>query len=202
VVRLGLLLLVLCSLPAGMVGATTLIKTYPVNLSVRDKALVTAAACGSVGVAAAEHLDAYTMVEGSTRISIDVRCKQHTTVGSFPVLRYSSCDNAKGTWRCNSSYDAIHVTLPDSRVLPVVADGVTALLAIEIITEATKLQVPPFHTPATHLMHGECSVSPQPDSPSPEMKLFKIICGTSGMLLTKHCWDKGCRYFISQGSGY
>jgi hypothetical protein len=96
------------------------------------------------------------------------------------------------------------MTLPDSRVLPVVTHGVTLQLAIEIITEATKLQVPPFHTPATRFLQGQCSVSPLLASPSPEMKLFSIFCGDTSLELTKHCWDnqKHCRYFISDSRGH
>jgi hypothetical protein len=195
-----LLLSVLCGLSAGTASAATL--TFPVKLAQRDQAMVTAAACSGVGVAAAERLHAYTAKKGSDRITVEVYCKPHAKAGTFPLLRFNTCRNGAAAWRCDAGLDAVQMTLPDSRLLPVIADGVAPQLAIEIITEGTKLQVPPFHTPATLLMRGACRVSPHPTSPSPEMKLFDIACENSTMLLTKHCWKTGCRYFISEGTGY
>jgi hypothetical protein len=195
-----LLLALLCILSAGSASAAT--PTFPVKLAPRDQALVTAAACSGGGAAAAERLRAYTARKGSDRITVEVYCKPHAKAGAFPLLRYNTCRNGGGTWRCGAGQDAVHMTLPDARLLPVIADGIAPQLAIEIITEGTKLQVPPFHTPATLLMRGECRVSSHPASPSPEMKLFDIICDNSTMLLTKHCWNTGCRYFISEGTGY
>jgi len=195
-----LLLATLCGLWASAASAAT--KPVPVTLGQKDKAQITAAACGSVGVTAAERLSAHTTRPGANRITVEVYCKPHAKVGAFPLFRYNSCRNAAGAWRCDAGTDAVQMTLPDARPLPVIADGVAPQLAVEIITEGTKLQVPPFHHPAILLMRGECRVSPHPTSPSPQMKRFDIACEGSSMLLTKDCWQGGCRYFISEGTGY
>jgi hypothetical protein len=189
----------LCSLAAGAGAA---VQTAPVSLGQKDRTQVTAAACGSVGVTAAERLRAYTAKPGAASITVEVYCQPHAKIGAFPLFRYNTCRNAAGTWRCDAGKDAVQMTLPDSRPLPVIADGVAPQLAVEIITEGTKLQVPPFHHPAILLMRGECKVSPHPTSPSPQMKRFDIACDDSTMLLTKDCWQAGCRYFISEGTGY
>jgi hypothetical protein len=175
---------------------------YPVTLSQQDRTLVANTACSTVGAAGAESVVASTAARDSGRISVAVRCKSHATVGKSPLLHYSTCVNARGAWRCEPGYDAIHMTLSNSSVLPVVPKGVTPQLAVEAITEGSKQIVPPFHHPAIDLMRGQCSVAPHPVSPSPEMKLFDIQCTGTYMLLTRHCWTGRCRYFISQGEGY
>ena len=194
------MLATLCGLSAGLVEAAT--HTFPVTLGQKDKAQVTTAACSSVGAVAADRLRATSARQGTGRITVEVYCKPHEKIGAFPLFRYNTCRNAAGAWRCDAGLDAIQMTLPDSRPLPVIADGVAPQLAVEIITEGTKLQVPPFHHPAIQLMRGECRVSPHPTSPSPQMKRFDITCENSSMLLTKDCWPGGCRYFIAEGTGY
>jgi hypothetical protein len=195
-------LLPLAILLPGAAMAATLVKTYPVNLAQRDRILLATAACKPVGVAEAVRIDATTRKKDSSDITAEVRCKPHTSVGAYPLLRYATCNNSGGSWRCDEGYDVIHMKLPDVPELPVVPRGVSPQMAIEAITEASKLQVPPFHHPAIYLMRGRCSVAPHPASPSPEMKLFDIGCDGTGMLLTRHCWKDGCRYFISEGYGY
>lgn len=196
------LLFALCALLAGTAGAAAPTKAFPVTLSQRDQAQIAAAACGAAGAPGVEQVAASTREKGSTKISAEVRCRPHAILQAFPVLHYATCGNARGAWRCDAGYDAIHVTLTDSRVLPVVAKGVAPQMAVEAVTEAEKLLVPPFHHPAVDLMRGQCSVEPHPTSPSPEMKLFDIRCAGTSMLLTRHCWTGGCRYFIPQGEGY
>lgn len=196
----ALLLLALCGVSAAGVRAAT--PAFPVTLGQRDQAQVTAAACGSAGVSTAERLRAHTATRGSSRITVEVFCKPHAAIGAIPLFRYNTCRNTAGAWRCDAGTDGVQMTLPDARQLPVIADGVTPQLAIEIVTEGTKLQVPPFHHPAALLMRGTCWVSPHPTSPSPAMKRFDIACDDSSMLLTKDCWQGGCRYFISEGTGY
>jgi hypothetical protein len=198
--RFSLLLATLCCLCAGAVGAAT--QAHTVTLGQKDRTQVTAAACGSVGVAAADRLRASSVRQGAGPITVEVYCKPHAKIGAFPLFRYNNCRSVAGAWRCEAGKDAIHMTLPDARLLPVIADAVAPQLAVEIITEGTKLQVPPFHHPAIQLMRGECRVSPHPTSPSPQMKRFDIACDGSSMLLTKDCWQAGCRYFISEGTGY
>jgi hypothetical protein len=195
-------LLALCALIAASAGAATLSKTYPVTLSQQDKTQLASAACGNTGLAGAERIVASTTKQGSNKVSAEVRCKSQASVGKFPVLHYSSCSNGTGSWRCEPGYDAIHMTLSDSAVLPVRPVGISREMAVELITEASKQIVPPFHHPALDLMRGRCSVAPHATSPSPDMKLFDIQCQGTSMLLTKHCWTGGCRYFISEGTGY
>jgi hypothetical protein len=195
-------LIVLATVLAASAGAATPVKTWPVTLSQQDRARIVGVACSTAGAAGAESVVASTTRKDSNNISAEVRCKSHATVGKFPVLHYSTCSNAKGTWRCETGYNAVHMTLSNSSVVPVRPMGVTEQVAIEAITEGSKQIVPPFHHPAVDLMRGQCSVSPHPKSPSPEMTLFDITCTGTYMLLTRHCWTGGCRYFISEGKGY
>lgn len=192
------LLLALCGV-AVVAGAAT---PGPVNLSQRDRAQVAAAACGAAGTGAADGLRAYATAKGPGAITVEVSCKPHAQFGAMPLFHHRTCRNATGAWRCGAGLESVRMTLPDARQLPVIADGVTPELAIEIITEGTKLQVPPFHHPAILLMRGQCRVAPHPTSPAPDMKRFDITCDDSSMLLTKHCWNGGCRYFIAEGTGY
>ncbi len=176
-------------------------RTYPAQISPRDRMAIATKACGSDDASGAQRLDASTRRKNTAAITVVVQCVAHTSVESHPLVHYTTCSNAGGSWHCEAGHDAIHLQLSNA-VLPVVPQDVPAHMAIVAVTEAAKLLVPPFHKPAIELLKGSCTVSPHGSSPSPEMQLFEIRCGGAWMLLTAHCWQGGCQYFISQGEGY
>jgi hypothetical protein len=185
-------------LVAGAAGAAT--KSFPASLTEHDRKQVAAAACGDS--AAAGSMTATTSVKGSARITVEVRCLPHGSLGRSPLVHVTNCSNARGAWHCEGGDEAILVTLSNATVVPVVAKDLPPLQAVVLITAASKELVPPFHTPGINLLRGQCRISPNPKTPSPDMQQFDIGCSGTSMVLTKHCSAGGCRYFIPQGEGY
>jgi hypothetical protein len=182
------------------VGAAA--KSWPARLTEQDRKLVAIAACGNSPAPTADSMVATTTTKGSSRITVDVRCTPHVSLGRSATARVTTCSNAQGSWRCEAGDEAILVTLSNSTVVPVIAKDIPPLQAVVLITAASKQIVPPFHTPAINMLRGQCRISPNPKTPSPDMQQFDIQCSGTSMLLTKLCWSGGCRYFIPQGEGY
>ncbi|MEJ0099819.1 MAG: hypothetical protein WDO12_08800 [Pseudomonadota bacterium] len=201
VVRCPRILLACVLLAAGLMQASAATPAYPARISQRDRSVLAAKAC-TAGSSGAERIEGTARSRNSTATTARVQCAPHATFETLPLVHYTDCSNAAGTWRCEAGHDAIHMKLPNAAVLPVVAQDVPPHMALVAIREASKLLVPPFHKPAIELMQGSCTVSPHGSTPSREMKLFDIRCGRASMLLTQHCWSGGCRYFIPQGEGY
>lgn len=186
------------ALHAGMAGAAA---PEPVNLSTRDAGLVAKAACTRIGSTGAEHIEG-TRRGVSRSIQVTVQCKPHGTDHSVPVARHTTCDNAHGTWRCDPGRDALLVAMPDASTLPVLADGVTSLAAIEAVRQAAKLTIRPFYRPAARVMKGSCTVSETRTARSKGMNSFQIRCGETLIVLTRDCWDGQCRFFIPFAQNY
>jgi hypothetical protein len=179
------------------VGAAS--KSWPARLTEQDQKRVALAACGNSG---ADSMVATTTTKGSSRITVDVHCTPHGSLGRSPIAHVTTCSNAQGAWRCEAGDEAILVTLSNATVVPVIAKDIPPLQAVVLVTAASKQIVPPFHTPAINMLRGQCRISPNPKTPSPDMQQFDIQCSGTSMLLTKLCWTGGCRYFIPQGEGY
>jgi hypothetical protein len=177
-------------------------QSWPARLTAQDKERIAIAACGSSTAVAASSMVATTTTRGSSRNTVDVRCPPHGSLGRSAIAHVTTCSNAQGAWRCEAGDEAILVRLSNATVVPVIATNIPPLQAVVLITAASKEIVPPFHTPAVTMLRGQCRISPNPKTPSPDMQQFDIRCTGTSMQLTKLCWSGGCRYFIPQGEGY
>lgn len=74
--------------------------------------------------------------------------------------------------------------------------------AAEAVREAAKLTIRPFYRPALRVMRGACSVARTSTSESKSAESFSIRCGETVIVLTKDCWNGGCRYFIPFAQNY
>ena len=171
-----------------------------VQLSTRDRELVTEAACRSIGAAGADKLEAFTRGRGAATIHATVQCKPHRQEESLPLAHYTTCSNGTGVWRCEDGHDAVQMRMRDSSVVAVRAGDVGFATAIELIGEAEKLVYPPFHTPALTLTRGTCTVARKPDIYSAEFQRYGVDCDAGSFDISKVCPGKKCGYFITQGA--
>jgi hypothetical protein len=174
-------------------------ETFPIRLSSRDQAAIGQIACldrGSPGVA---HLNAWTQKKGSRQVKIDVKCEPHGIEESLPVARFSRCSNQAAKWSCEAGYEVLQMTLPNASVVSVVPDGVTPRTAIELMEKAARQTVPPFHGPAIKLLGETCRVRQEPVAAFKGAVNFAISCTHGTLAMTRDCWEKTCRYFITGG---
>lgn len=183
-IRAGLLLLFL-----PLAAAST-----EVQLSSRDSAQVTAAACGEGRDA--EQLRASRSGRNSP-VQVSVRCAPHRSELSLPVARVTSCGSEKGLWHCASAQDALMVKLGDSPALELVPGAVPAREALYLVTEADKLAVPPFQKPARGWLQGQCTVAQVRDATFRGGTIFDLKCTPGTLLVTRDCWNNRCRFFIT-----
>jgi hypothetical protein len=184
--------------PAAL-AMTTEPKTFAIGLSSRDQAAVGRIACldkGSPGVA---QLDAWTTTRGSRHMQIDVTCEPHRTEESLPVARFTRCTNRAGEWHCDEGLEAIQMTLRDSSVVSVVPEGVTPRTAIELMAKAATQTVPPFHGPAIKFLGDTCTVRQESTAAFRGAVNFTIDCTKGRLAMTRDCWEKTCRFFITGG---
>lgn len=184
--------------PAALAMATAP-TTFAVGLSSRDQAAVGRIACldkGSPGVA---QLDAWTTTRGSRQMQIDVTCEPHRTEESLPVARFTRCTNRAGAWHCDEGFEALQMTLRDSSVVSVVPEGVTPRTAIELMAKAATQTVPPFHGPAIKFLGDTCTVRQESTAAFKGAVNFTIDCTKGRLAMTRDCWEKTCRFFITGG---
>lgn len=132
-------------------------------------------------------------------MQIDVKCEPHGTEESLPVARFTRCSNQKAQWSCDTGYEALQMTLPNASVVSVVPDGVTPRTAIELMEKAARQTVPPFHGPAIKLLGETCTVRQEPTAAFKGAVNFTISCTHGTLAMTRDCWEKTCRYFITGG---
>jgi hypothetical protein len=185
---------------AGATAATA--PVLPVQLSVRDQGLIAGMVCMPVGAGAVHDLQAWTSRTATGEIDVQVRCHSHATNYSIPVARQTSCSGKRGSWRCERGHDVLRVTLPDESVVTVIPAQVPLKEAAEAVQEAAKLTIRPFYRPAVKVMRGQCTVSSTRTSSMKGAQSFAIQCGEARIILTRDCWDGGCRYFIPFAENY
>ncbi|MEY2854239.1 MAG: hypothetical protein RL030_1371 [Pseudomonadota bacterium] len=138
-------------------------------------------------------------MKGSRQISIDVKCAPHRIEESLPVARLTNCSNRTGSWSCDKGNEALQLTLPDSSVVAVVAKGIAPRTAIELVAQAARKSLPPFHGPAIVLLTDTCTVRQEPTAAFKGAVNFTIACAKGTLAMTRDCWEKTCRYFITGG---
>lgn len=165
-----------------------------VQLSSRDRAQVTAAACGAGRDAG--QLRAARQGKGSA-VEVTIRCAPHRTEASLPVAHVTTCSSDKGLWHCAPGQDALMVTLGDSPALALVPGAVPARDALYLVAEADKLAVPPFQKPARGWLQGQCTVAQVRAASFRGGTIFDLKCTPGTLLVTRDCWNDRCRFFIT-----
>lgn len=194
--------LALCLVPADAAVAAGATPAIPVQLYARDQALIAALVCTPIGAAAVDNLQAWSSRRGASDVQVHVRCQPHATNYSVPVARQTSCSGTRGSWHCEPGHDVLRVALPDESVLTVVPVQVPLKAAAEAVREAAKLTIRPFYRPAVKVMRGQCTVSSTSTSSMKGAESFAIQCGEALIILTRDCWDGGCRHFIPFAENY
>ncbi len=174
-------------------------KTFAVGLSSRDQAAIGQIACLDKGSPGVSQLDAWTSTKGSRQLQIDVKCEPHRTEESLPVARFTRCANRAGAWSCDEGYEALQMTLRNSSVVSVVPQGVTPRTAIELVAKAATQTVPPFHGPAIKFLSDTCTVRQESTAAFKGAVNFTIDCTHGKLAMTRDCWEKTCRFFITGG---
>ncbi len=151
------------------------------------------------GAPGARRLEAVTYQPGSRAVEVAVQCAAHRNEESLPVVHYTTCGNGKGAWRCENGYDAVQVPLPNESAVAVVPSGLNFHTAIELVNEALKLTVPPFHDSPMKFLGGTCKVEKRLVVYSADFQRFGIDCSGGGIAITKVCTGGRCSYFSEGG---
>lgn len=181
-------------------GITAGLSAEQVQISAREQQRIADLVCTPIGAAGVDTIEAAR--QGTRETIVDVRCLPHATNYSVPVVRLATCTGNAGRWQCSPRADALRMTLPDDSMLTVTATDLPLKAAAEAIGEAAKLTIRPFYRPAVRVMRGACSVARTSTSERRGTESFAIRCGETRMVLTKDCWDSGCRYFIPFAENY
>lgn len=166
----------------------------------RDQQRIAGLICTPIGAGGIDAVQARRQESG--KIHADVRCQPHATDYSVPVARIASCTGNAGRWECSARGDVLRVAMPDESVLTVTATDLPLKDAAEAVREAAKLTIRPFYRPALRVMREACSVGRTSTSASEAAESFAIRCGETMIVLTKDCWNGGCRYFIPFAQNY
>ncbi|HWL63283.1 MAG TPA: hypothetical protein VNQ32_10815 [Steroidobacteraceae bacterium] len=181
-------------------GVTAESSGAPLQLRDRDQQRIAELVCTPIGAAGVDTLQARR--QSGLEIIAEVRCLPHATNYSVPVVRLATCTGSASRWQCRLRTDALRMTLPDDSVVTVTATDLPLKAAAEAIREAAKLTIRPFYRPAVRVMREACSVARTSTSERRGTESFAIRCGETSMVLTKDCWDSGCRYFIPFAENY
>lgn len=171
-----------------------------VQLTARDLRSIVELICTPIGAGGIDAVQARQL--GSGAVHAEVRCQPHATDYSVPVARVSSCTGKAGRWECSAKTDVLRLTMPDESVLTVTATDLPLKAAAEAVREAAKLTIRPFYRPALRVMRESCAVARTSTSESKSAESFSIRCGETVIVLTKDCWNGGCRYFIPFAQNY
>lgn len=193
--RGSLLLLVL----SGAMASGAFAAQYPVQLSAQDRQSLSVAACAADGAQGAERIQATTTKRGSASIEAIVQCHSHRSLGKLPVARHSTCHNRSGTWACAKSHDAVLVTIRDTTVVTVVAQGIELATAADVVARASKMTYPPFTEQAWPIFTGSCSVGLVPSPGRAGLTRYAIDCTGGKVEMNRLCWKEGCRHFNVSG---
>ena len=169
-----------------------------VQLSSRDRALVTTAACAAGR--SADKLQPRRAGKDSP-VEVAVQCTPHRTERSRPVAHVTTCSNDKGLWKCAAGNDALMVRLGDAPAMALIPGVVPAETALYLVTEADKLTVPPFHKPARTWMQDQCTVTQTRPATFRGGTVHELQCTAGSLSITRDCWKDRCRFFISGSTG-
>lgn len=166
------------------------------KLSTRDRQLVIAAACSSVGVSGKERVEPRVAgADAAAGPEASVLCQSHRQEAALPVAHYAICQKRAGKWNCGQNYEAVQVPVGKSTV-GVVATGIATSAAVDAVTRASKMKAPPFSEPALPLFKGVCFVGVVPSPGYEGRTRYTITCDSAVLEFHRLCWKEGCRHFI------
>jgi len=162
-----------------------------ITLSAQEQKTM-AALCGTAGLDSATPRPV-----GASGAAASVRCRAHGKDGEVDVARVAQCEKKSGAWKCAPARDALLVPLYDDSVLALVASGVRSVEAVQVAETVAGMKVPPFQRGAIDVLQGECTLNQLPERLFKGATHFKLDCVAATLELTRDCWDKRCRYFIT-----
>ena len=166
----------------------TMVETYPVRLSSRDKAAVVDAACRRSTPPAAERLSAYRYFERRGEpITVDIVCGAHRTTPEGIVRARAVCDNMSGRWRCSDEGDFLEVKV-GSRTAHVLASGPEADTAANIAGYLLSVDSYDGQPLANRIDGSTCSVSANPPD------VWDVSCGYLSVEVSRDCDHGSCVY--------
>lgn len=165
-----------------------------IQLSSKDRARVSAAACGAAGGDAAALRASRA---GKAVLKVAVQCRPHGSQESLPLARVTSCGNDGGAWKCEAGGDALLIKLGDSPEMALLPGAVPARDALYLVQEVDKLTVPPFHKPARQWLQDQCTLVQAGAAAFRGGTLFELQCTRGTLHVTRDCWKDRCRFFIS-----
>lgn len=175
---------------AAVAGAAT--PASKITLSEKDQKVMAGAACGAAGLDVATPRSV-----GASDVAASVRCRSHAKDGETSVAKVAQCEKKGATWKCAPARDALLVTLFDDSVLPVVSEGVRTVEALQVVDTVSGMNVPPFQNGAIDVLQGECTLRQLPERLFKGATHFKLECIPATLDVTRDCWDKKCRFFIT-----
>jgi hypothetical protein len=162
-----------------------------ITLSAQEQKVM-AAACGAAGLDTATPRQ-----KGASGAAASVRCRPHGKDGEVDVARVAQCEKKGGAWKCAPARDALLIPLFDDSVLALVAEGVRGVEAVQVAESVAAMKVPPFQRGAIDVLQGECTLTQLPERLFKGATHFKVDCAAATLELTRDCWDKRCRFFIT-----
>ncbi|HMA12639.1 MAG TPA: hypothetical protein VKO83_12170 [Steroidobacteraceae bacterium] len=174
------------------IGVSAATPAPKITLSAQDQKVMASATCAAAG------LDSATArASGTSGVTASVRCRPHAKDGEVPVARVAQCEKKGGSWKCATARDALLVTLYDDSVLAVVSEGVRTVEAVQVVETVAGMSVPPFQNGAIDVLQGECTLRQLPERLFKGATHFKLDCIPATLDVTRDCWDRKCRFFIT-----
>jgi hypothetical protein len=162
-----------------------------ITLSAQERKVMAAASCTTgLDTATARSV-------GVSRVVASVRCVAHGKDGEVPVASVAQCQKKAGAWKCDPARDALVMTLHDDSVLALVVEGVRAVEAIQVVNTIADMSVPPFQNGAIDVLQDQCVLRQLPERLFKGATHFTLDCMTGTVAVTRDCWDKRCRFFIT-----
>jgi hypothetical protein len=177
---------------AGAVLVAAATPADKIELTKQEQNTIAVQTCGASGLDVVDARSA-----GASRVAASVRCKPHGKEGEVPVARVAQCEKKAGAWKCTPAREALMLTMFDDSVLALVSEGVRAAEAIQTVTTVAGASVPPFQNGAIDVMQDQCTISQLPERLFKGATHFKVDCTPGTLDVTRDCWDKRCRYFIT-----
>jgi hypothetical protein len=194
-----LTVLVATLLCVGAAGARSVTQTFPVELSRREKQRLIRTACSTVGVDDVSLLDTYKLDPKSKTIFAALQCRPHAVEPLGQVVHHAWCSNSGNRWDCTYplGFNALHITLPDQRLLIVRASNLPLSFEADLVLEALRISaassrgIVPRDT-----AEFTCRATPVDSLKSEGTEHFRVDCWDDAVLLEKKCMDGKCQYSL------
>jgi hypothetical protein len=161
-----------------------------ITLSAQEKKVMAARCATGLDTATAREV-------GASRLVASVLCVAHGKEGEIPVAGAAQCEKKAGAWKCAAARDALVMTLYDDSVLALVVEGVRAVEAIQVVNTIADMSIAPFQNGAIEVLQDQCVLRQLPKALFKGATHFTLDCMPATVAVTRDCWDKRCRFFIT-----